>query len=173
MNSYLKNNILSAENGLRRYRRILKKIKKIYITENIWKNNQLLKQKRIIKYKDVTIIFFPSTDREVNYHGIKYLPEYIKRNDLKFVVIIFVDEIVNALLQEFDIQADYKEHISFQEANDLLMLDRLIEFDRRLVIISLSQPLGRKGEYLKKYGISTEKLVAIGMYHLIPFRSVD
>jgi len=120
------------------------------------------------------IFLFPSHDSDVNINGLIYLDEYLFRWNKSGFAIITSD-----LKMYQNAKKTYSDNneiylIDDEQMNNLICFYRLYLFDPRIKIVSLEQPLGRRGHNLLDVkGVTKEMLVAIGVFGLIPFEKAS
>jgi len=131
------------------------------------------KNKKLSKAPYTQVILFFEEDDELNMYGMRYLDEYILRNNPYETVVLSCSKFVNDNIHKLVNSKITMYNITFQNAKDIIMFLRLAEFDRMIKIISLEEPLGRNGNNLLYSGkISKELMVAVGIYRLIPFEKI-
>jgi len=120
------------------------------------------------------VVLFCDDDIEVNESGMLYLDTFLDRVEGNKVVVLTNNKFVADNIKDYS-----KKIISVEECNDeqvtcLLSLYSLFHFDHRFRVVSLEKPHGRKAKSLIGVkGTTVEQLVAIGVYGIIPFRSLN
>lgn len=161
----IKNNLKLAKRG----KKIFSSYVDDYAIKRAFKSN-----KKITKAPYTQVVLFCDSDEEINLWGMRYLDEYILRNNPYETVVLSCVEYVDNNIFKYVKQPIKFCNISNDEAESIIMFYRLMEFDRMLKIISLIEPLGRDGEKLLLSGkVSKELLVGVGIYKLIPFERLD
>lgn len=134
--------------------------------------------RRVIKSaevgKDTAVILLPSCDREINRLALLYLDDMLKSNKYKNAVILTHDKTIKKCTQLFSKNIVDVVAFSRHDAECLMQLYCLYEFDRRIVVAALDEPNGRIGSALiGKRGATAEELFVIGVYRIYPFARLN
>lgn len=154
--------------NLKQIRKLLRK-KFLMCYQGWWQWHKVLRHKSV--GSATAVILLPSANQEYSYFALLHLDEMLASRGLKDAVILTYDQ---AVIKAAHLFSDYiAETIYFtrQQAEQLMQYSCLYEFDRRLVIASLQEPEGRKGETLVgKRGITREEVFAVGVYRVYPHK---
>ena len=122
---------------------------------------------------DDHVILFPSDRFEYNHFGLKYLDTFLERVGGNKAVLLTFDPYVQNNATAFSDKIKSLIYFERDRVEKLLALYTLYEFDERFIVISLDEPYVRNAEGLiGKKGITTEELIAVGIYKIIPFRRI-
>lgn len=133
-----------------------------------------LRWHRVIKSagvnKDTAVILLPSCDRQINRLALLYLDDMLKNRKYKDAIILTHDTVVMKCTEIFSMNIAKVVPFSREDAEYLMQLYCLYEFDKRLVVAALDEPNGRNGSALiGKRGMTLEEIFAIGVYRISPF----
>lgn len=149
---------------------LLDNISKAYKGRELW--IKLIEENSI---SDKTyVILMPSLNRKYNYYALLHLNQFLEQKNADQVVILTFDEEVIESAEIFSEKV--KKVINFsRESSELLMkFYSLYMFTDKLIIVSLEEPEGRSGmQLIGKKGITLEEVIAIGIYGLRKFESVE
>ncbi len=121
-----------------------------------------------------TYLIFCEHDEEINHFGLLYLDEFLLRNDFKRAVIIASELSIKEKSRSYSEKIVETVILSENDMNSLISYYSLPLSHKNVRLISLDKPEGRRGSnLLGKNGLSKEKMIAIGVYNLIPFKSIE
>lgn len=119
-------------------------------------------------------IVFPDDDAEINMYGLLYLDEFLLRWDYDACVIIASDRKVFEACEKYTKKIAEKFLFTKEEITSLIDFYLLFKFSNDVRFVSLDLPTGRNASALIGVNdLSKEKLVAIGIYHIIPFAKIN
>lgn len=128
---------------------------------------------KIVRRKSVdyttAVILLPSDNQEYSYYALLHLNAMLPTRGFDSAVILTHDPVVMEAAHLFSDKI--RETIFFErkKAERLMQYACLYTFDLRLVIASLEEPSGRKGETLVgKRGLTREEVFAVGVYRIYP-----
>lgn len=149
----------------------LKKLLEIYKGWKIW-------HKCIEKHSmkdDTAFVLMPSEDIRFNRYGILYLDNYLAENQMRSAVLVVTDK--NKKMIKFSLSRKISgiQVVSEKQMKDLLMYYCACNPDRRFVVVDIDCfPVRKKlRNLIGVKGVTLEQLVAVGVYHLIPFDKVE
>lgn len=144
------------------------KIRQMKEGYRLW--NWIIEKNEMVK--DGYIIVFPHCNHPVNEEGMKYLDLFIQiRKPEKVVILCQCEEIHSQIasrnVPDIGVGGVYAEMLSETEMECLLACYSGVNLSERLIIMSLTEPMGRYGEKVidsKKVDIG--KVVLLGIYGL-------
>ena len=120
------------------------------------------------------IILLPDTNDRDNYLSLLYLDCMLDKEHYDKALVLTHSEIVKKIACFFSDKIAWIEEFSRKDAESLMQLYCLYNFDKRFYCASLDEPYGRSGSKLiGACGISAEEIFAIGIYKLHPFERVS
>lgn len=145
-------------------------LKKLVITCLGWFQWQKIKRRKGVGHS-TAIILMPALNAEYNLYTLLYLNDFIESHMFLDALLLTFDRRVlkyTSYISEYPISAVY---FSRKNAESIMQYATLYDFDHRLYIASLDEPKGRKGAELIKSGkITTEELIAIGIFDIFPYK---
>lgn len=125
---------------------------------------------RIIKnngfFKGEYILVFPHCNHPVNEAGIKYLDLFIRIRRPRKVAILCQSRELYSQLAFFDARI-CGELLSEAEMNCLLACYSAVNLSGHLIIMSLTEPVGRYGEkVIENKNVDIDRVVLLGIYGL-------
>ena len=149
----LKQRLYSAAKGKRLFIRFFRKYKK--------------------QIKKVFVIF-PDHDKKINHYGLLYLDDFLLRNEYKCAVIITSEQNLCDTAKTFSekiVETVFIPKTKMQNLIDYYAFNPTLQ---NILIISLEKPQGRNGtSMIGKKDLSTEQIIAIGIYHLLPYKKIE
>lgn len=124
----------------------------------IWKKIQI-RHKEIEKY-----IIFPEISSEYNFWGLKFLPEYVEKKNIKKYVVIYSD---SEMKQKFSNTSITK--ICFPENRIQMMLCyyALADMSSKWTVVSVKLPYNTKAEnLLGRNGVTKREIVQYDIYQI-------
>ena len=119
------------------------------------------------------VILFPSCNRETNLYGMKYLDTFLQRRDADKAVILTNDSFVKNRADQYSNNVKKIVCLEDEKLDFLVELYQFYIFEPNMVVISLDKPYCRNGTGLIGVkGTTIEQMIAIGVYGIIPFRSL-
>lgn len=146
-------------------RKFLEVFRGWFFWHNIVKKYNLKKVNR-----KTAVILFPLCEDDASFYALLYLDRMLSLRGLdKAIIITTHDYIENAAkLMSHNIMA--AEIVNREKIVQLMQYYNLMAFDPRFFAISLNEPSGRNGrDLIGVCDITTEEMVAIGIYRIIPF----
>lgn len=149
---------------------------KIY-RKNIWKVcrgkrvwHRILKKYQVQK-NQLAVLLLPTSNYECNYYLLAHLNAFLSTRGFKEAIIITEDPLMKKYA--CDLCPDVKEVYSIGEKNQeaLIAFYSIRDFDYHFILGSLDGPGGRMQALrcLNLEGVTMERLVAVGIYHLYKF----
>ena len=131
--------------------------------------------KNLVELEDnERVIFFPESDERVNHYGMLYMDTYLMRNDAQKAVVIYKDASIKEQISNFSDNVRKCFFYDLEKMNRFITLYSLYPIDSRIAVVSLDRPCLRNGSRLLGVnGITTEQLIAIGVYAIIPFNRIQ
>jgi len=124
------------------------------------------------EFDATVLVVFPDDEPIFNYYGLLYLDEYLVRFLKMNALIVTSNRIVAETARLFTYKIKDVLLLSPKDIEGLIRLYCLHPFENTL-FISASKPDGRTAfKIVGAKGITKEMIVAIGMYNIIPFRTV-
>ena len=126
------------------------------------------------KGEKTAYLIFCEHDEEINHFALLYLDEFLLRNDFQRAIIIASKPSLKEKVPTYSEKNTETVIISENDMEYLVSYYALMHFSENVRLVSLDKPEGRRGSYLLgKKGLTKEKLIAIGVYNLIPFKSIE
>ena len=116
------------------------------------------------------VILLPKNDAVNSYFSLLYLDRMLSLNDYQSAIVLARTDIDKEVAPFFCHKIEAVEKVSDSTSEALLQFYAALPFDSRFVCTSLTDVKCRDGEKLLGVcGITIEEMVAIGIYHIIPF----
>lgn len=120
--------------------------------------------------KNTAVILMPSCEDSYNYYALLYMNQFLKKSKRDNAVLLTWDKRVIQCAKDFSENITSVIPFSRRKAELLMKYTSLYNFDDRLTVASLVEPIGRDGHALIGVrGLTEEELFAIGVYGLFPF----
>lgn len=127
-----------------------------------------------INKKETIFLIFPESDKEINYYGLLYLDEFLIKYNLRKAVIITNNNWGVKDLAHYSKKIEKVFVVTCDDVENIVCYYSLYPFMRNIRIVSLDKPDGRRGSnLLGRNALSKEKLIAMGVYFLIPFKKIE
>jgi hypothetical protein len=145
-------------------------LKKLFITFFGWFQWKKIKLGKMIG-NSTAVILMPSLNTEYNLYTLLYLHDFLESHMFHDALLLTFDRRVlkyASYVSEYPISTVY---FSRKNAESIMQYAMLYDFDHRLYIASLDEPTGRRGAELTGSGkITTEELIAIGIFDIFPYK---
>jgi len=124
--------------------------------------------------QNTAVILMPSCEDMDNYYAMLYIDQFLEHSERDNAVLLTHDSRVMQSAASFSANIISVIPFSRKKSEILMKYASLYEFDNRLVIASLNEPVGRNGKSLVGIkGLTEEEIFAIGVYRLFPFRKEE
>ena len=119
------------------------------------------------------VVLFCDEDREINEAGMVYLDTFLNRIGGDRLIILTDNQFVIDNIKKYSDNLAGIEIISKEQSDCFISLYSLFHFDHRFRLVSLDKPFCRKAKrVIGVKGTTVEQLVAIGIFGIIPFKSL-
>lgn len=121
-----------------------------------------------------SVVLFPEHNVEYNRYGLMYLDTYLNRQNRLGAIVLTNDMCVKQEAFRYSNRIRSVVDISNEDIRTLLQYYCTYNFSPDFKVISLRLPYGRNAEnVVGRKGTTIEQLIAIGIYGIIPFRSLE
>ena len=141
---------------------------KFYCYLGYWMWHALIKKHPEIQ--NTAVIILPTKRDSYSYYSLLYLDQFLEKSNRDNAVILTFDKKVIQTARDFSSNIVSIIPVTRRKMKYILTYASLYEFDNRLIIASLEEPVGRNGRNLIGIkGLTEEEIFVIGVYRIFPF----